>query len=289
MHTLKEKAFCLLQHCLPQKALSRLAGALANNQTPWLKNWLIRRFIAYFSVDMSEAVHSNYRQYKNFNEFFTRPLVDGARPLQGTEATVVSPADGAISEIGEIHHDRLLQAKGRDYSLQQLLADGDATSEEQLSDLFIGGNFATIYLSPKDYHRVHMPLGGRLRQTRYIPGQLFSVNQGTANHIDGLFARNERLVSIFDSDAGPMAVIMVGAMIVASIETQWCRHYPPHPNRVLQSTFNDSNELRRGQEMGRFNLGSTAILLFAKDTVKWCDRLTAGSVLRQGEALMSVR
>lgn len=268
---------------MPQHLLSRLTGALARAKHPaWLKNALIRLFIRQFSVDMTEAEQPDPTAYPCFNDFFTRPLKEGARPLAG--ADIVCPADGAISQIGAIERDQLLQAKGHSYSTVDLLG-----GDRLLAGYFQGGNFATIYLSPKDYHRVHMPLGGRLVSTHYVPGALFSVNGTTAERVDGLFARNERLVCHFDTGLGPMAVVLVGAMIVAGIETVWGGQVKPHAREpVYEDMRAQSIELAKGQEMGRFLLGSTVILLFPAGKMAWDSTYAADTPTRMGEALGSL-
>ncbi len=279
-----DKLFILLQHLLPQHLLSRAMGALAELRSPaWLKNWVIRRFIAHFRVDMGEAQEPVPESYANFNAFFTRALREGARPL--ADADVICPVDGAISQLGAIAEHSLFQAKGRQYSTWALLG-GDQAGVAA----FHRGHFATIYLSPRDYHRVHMPLDGRLTGTRYIPGDLFSVNTVTAANVDRLFARNERLVCYFDTAAGPMAMVLVGAMIVAGIETVWSGQVAPPPRQPLFTDFSRAPapvELARGAEMGRFKLGSTVILLFPEGAVTWEPALAAGSRTRLGEALAS--
>jgi phosphatidylserine decarboxylase len=277
-----ETLFIWLQHSLPQHWLSRCTGWLARLQRPrWLKNLVIQRFAAHYGVDLGEAEHSRPEDYRSFNAFFTRALQPGARPL--ADAGVLSPADGAISQIGEIDGNRLLQAKGQWFSLSDLLAQ-----DSERGALFTGGSFATIYLSPRDYHRVHMPLAGTLSATCYVPGRLFSVNGLTASRVPGLFARNERLICYFDTEAGPMAMILVGAMIVAGIETVWSGQEAPVPRRPQLRHYAASApavSLSRGEEMGRFLLGSTVILLFPRGRVSWRSDLGAGSPVRLGEAL----
>jgi phosphatidylserine decarboxylase len=277
--------FIIIQHILPQHLLSRCTGWLANLRHPmWLKNGLIRLFIKQFKVDMTEAAEPDPTRYASFNEFFTRPLREGARPL--AEADLVCPADGAISQLGPIKFGRIFQAKGQAFSTVELLG-GDTQRATQ----FIDGNFATIYLSPRDYHRVHMPIAGRLTGTSYIPGQLFSVNQVTAENVPRLFARNERLVCYFDTAAGPMALILVGAMIVAGIETVWSGQVaPPTSSPVFRDyvSLPDSVELEQGAEMGRFMLGSTVILLFPKGAVEFDSSYVAGAATRLGEGFGSL-
>jgi phosphatidylserine decarboxylase len=281
-----EKLFILFQHLVPQHLLSRCTGALARLRHPeWLKNLLIRQFILHFDVDMSEAVESDPSQYACFNDFFTRPLCDGARPL--AVADILCPADGAISQMGEIANGLLFQAKGRFFSAEDLLG-GDAVRAAQ----FERGQFATIYLSPKDYHRVHMPVAGKLTATCYIPGQLFSVNGVTAENVDRLFARNERLVCYFETARGPMAMVLVGAMVVAGIETVWAGQVAPPPKRPVAVDYLSLPapvELPQGDEMGRFMLGSTVILLFPEGVMHFDERYEAGASTVMGEGLGSYR
>jgi phosphatidylserine decarboxylase len=280
---LKDTLFILLQHLLPQHLLSRLVGRLAECRTPWFKNLFINWFRKRYGVDMSEALQPDPEAYEHFNAFFTRALKPDARILDTTPGAVLSPADGAISQLGKIEHGRIFQAKGRGYALTTLLG-GDARRAEP----FINGEFATIYLSPRDYHRVHMPLTGTLKETVYIPGDLYSVNGTTAEGVDNLFARNERLVAIFETELGPMAMVLVGAMIVAGIETVWNGQVAPLPRQPLILDRFDATtppQLEKGAEMGRFKLGSTVILLFPKDSMNWQDTLKAGSAVRMGEQL----
>jgi len=277
-----EILFILFQHIVPQHLLSRCTGWLAELRQPiWLKNWVIRRFIRHFNVNMAEAAQPDPQRYANFNDFFTRALQDGARPI--ADADIVCPADGAISQVGAIHDGFLFQAKGRYFSTAALLG-GDQVRAAQFAD----GQFVTIYLSPKDYHRVHMPLAGRLAATSYIPGQLFSVNGVTAQNVDNLFARNERLVCYFDTDLGPMAMVLVGAMVVAGIETVWSGRVAPPPKAPVCHDYVDLPApvtLAKGEEMGRFMLGSTVILLFPGDAMSWGEGYQAGSATRMGEIL----
>jgi phosphatidylserine decarboxylase len=279
-----DKFFILFQNIVPQHLLSRCTGFLAELRHPvWLKNWLIRQFIQAFAVDMSEAAEPDYTRYACFNEFFTRPLLEGARPL--AKADILCPADGAISQLGAISSGMLFQAKGRHFSTEDLLG-GDKVRAAQ----FDGGQFATVYLSPKDYHRVHMPVAGRLTATRYIPGQLFSVNGVTAENVDRLFARNERLVCHFETEFGPMAMILVGAMVVAGIETVWSERVAPpskSPVSVDYVHLPSPVVLAQGDEMGRFMLGSTVILLFPCDVMSFGGHYEAGTLTRMGESLGS--
>lgn len=274
--------FVALQHLLPQHALSRLVGKLAECRNPAIKNRLIRAFATHFVVDMSESQQQDLTRFENFNAFFTRALKPGARPVCEAVNAIACPADGAVSEIGDIALGSILQAKGQSYSLIALLG-GDA----ELTNTLMGGKFATIYLSPRDYHRVHMPLGGRLRKMTYVPGKLFSVNQTTANKVPGLFARNERLVCEFDSEHGSFVVILVGAMIVAGIETVWAGEVAPVRPRLHSQSYIDRSDimLQKGEEMGRFKLGSTAIILFPEGKVEWDTALQNGTPVKMGQAI----
>ncbi len=279
---IKQRLFIFMQYILPHHTLSRLIGYLAECEKPWFKNRLITWFIKRYQVDMSEAQLEDPNAYRHFNDFFTRSLKEGIRPLDSGENSVLSPADGAISQQGDIEHGRIFQAKGHSFSLLELLG-GDT----ERAAPFMGGNFSTIYLSPKDYHRVHMPLTGILREMVYIPGRLFSVNQTTAENVPELFARNERVACIFDTEHGPMAVVLVGAMVVASIETVWAGLITP-PLRNLRSydyskAARQPITLEKGAEMGLFKLGSTAVVLFGPDHVKWDSELQAGSAVKVGQ------
>ena len=246
---IKQRLFIFMQYILPHHTLSRLIGRFAECETPWFKNRLIAWFIKRYNVNMSEALLEDPSAYKHFNDFFTRELKADARTADTTDKAVLSPADGAISQQGEIEYGRIFQAKGHSFSLLELLG-GDA----ERAAPFMGGSFSTVYLSPKDYHRVHMPLTGILREMVYIPGRLFSVNQTTAGNVPELFARNERVACIFDTEHGPMAVVLVGAMVVASIETVWAGLITP-PMRELRSydysqAARQPITLEKGMEMG---------------------------------------
>lgn len=278
----KARLFASIQYFLPHHLLSRLTGKLADCRIGWVKNLLIGQFARRFEVNMSEALQEDLTAYDNFNAFFTRELKPGMRPITDEPLKLASPADGTISELGSIEHGQVLQAKGIRYSLTRLLG-GDVAHAQP----FMGGSFATIYLSPKDYHRVHMPLQGRLLETIYVPGRIFSVNQATADHVPGLFARNERLVAFFETPVGPMAMVLVGAMIVAGIETVWDGQVTPPVRQVTVRDFSDPQPLvlEKGQEMGRFKLGSTVILVFGPDAVSWHESLQSGTPVRMGAAL----
>nr|WP_299242411.1 archaetidylserine decarboxylase [uncultured Halomonas sp.] len=253
---MQDKLFSLIQYPLPHHLISRLAGTLADARTPWLKDMMIKRFISTYGVDMSQAQQPDPTAYACFNDFFTRAMHVDARPIgEG----IVSPADGFLSQFGSVENGTLIQAKGQTYSVSSLLGGDD-----QRAAAFQQGSFATVYLSPKDYHRVHMPVTGTLREMIYVPGRIFSVNLATADQVPGLFARNERLVCLFDTDRGPMAMVLVGAMIVAAIETVWAGQITPLSKQIQTTRFDTPIELAKGAEMGRFKLGSTVILCFSE-------------------------
>lgn len=269
-------------YLLPHHAISRLTLRVTRLRVRWFKNALIRWFARQYDINWDESLYRQPENFEHFNAFFTRELAPGMRPVEGDAHSVVSPADGHISQFGEINDDRVFQAKGRDFSVMELLG-GDSDS----AGLFRNGSFLTVYLSPRDYHRVHMPLDGRLRKTIYVPGRLFSVAPHTTRVVPRLFARNERLVAIFDTSAGPMAMVLVGAINVAAIETVWAGLItPPHRHRVEITDYSEAGiTLQRGSEMGRFNMGSTVILLFGEQAVHWESMLVAEAPLRVGESI----
>lgn len=278
-----DRLLSLWQYPIPQHLVSRLMGLVANSENPAIRDPFTRWFANRYGVDMNEAANPDLASYRTFNEFFTRPLKPGARPVDHDPRSVVSPADGAISELGPISDDAILQAKGFSYSATTLLG-GDPARAAAFRD----GQFITVYLSPKDYHRVHMPLAGTLREMIYVPGRLFSVNTRTANGVPGLFARNERVVCIFDTVAGPMAVVLVGAIIVAGIATVWSGTVTPPHRRLEATTFTSGVKpvaLDKGAEMGRFLVGSTAIVLLPKGTAQWDPALRSGTPLRMGQRI----
>ncbi|MFV0450235.1 MAG: archaetidylserine decarboxylase [Vibrio sp.] len=262
-----------LQYWIPQHGLTRLVGKLASAKAGALTTAVIRWFIKQYNVNMDEALHSDPKHFKTFNEFFVRELKPDARTIIEDELVITHPADACVSQFGPITDGKLIQAKGHDFSAQELLG-GDA----QLAEEFLEGEFATLYLSPRDYHRVHMPCDGTLRQMIYVPGDLFSVNPLTAENVPNLFARNERVVCIFDTEFGPMAQVLVGATIVGSIELIWAGTVtPPRGNTVYRwhypATGDKAVSFNKGQEMGRFKLGSTVINLFAKDAIRFDDSM----------------
>lgn len=277
-----DKLFVLSQYITPQLGVSNLAGRLADSDSsPALKNRVIKWFIGRYGVDMSEAAETDPEAYPTFNAFFTRALKPGIRPLADGEKTLVSPVDGAISQLGQVTGDRVFQAKGQSFSLSELLGGEEATTEP-----FTNGEFSTIYLSPKDYHRIHMPMAGTLRQMIHVPGKLFSVNPVTAENVPNLFARNERVVCIFDTDSGPMAMVLVGAMIVGSVETRWAGVVVPGSRQVTSTRYEGEQAIsfEKGEEMGRFRLGSTVIMVMPKGAVTWNSDQVAGKAVRMGEA-----
>ena len=290
---MKERLFVLLQYPLPHHFLSRLVMLLTRVEFRPLKSWMISHFVRRFGISLDEVAEPALAAYPSFNSFFTRALKPGARPIVGGEREIACPVDGAVSQAGAIEQDRVFQAKGHDYTLEALLGGDAALARE-----FANGSFATIYLSPRDYHRIHMPEAGRLRRMLYVPGRLFSVNAATARQVPGLFARNERMVCVFDTAHGPMAVILVGALFVGSMETVWGGppmwinlhdpHKPhPHPGAKYADYTRpeDHVALARGEEMGRFNMGSTVIVLFAEKAMRLDAAMRAGQAVKVGQRL----
>ena len=275
MKKISKYFFIILQYCVPHHALSRFTGILAKSEIYWIKNILIKSFLFFFKVNLSEAEYSNLNNYKSFNDFFTRKLKKDAREIDLSSNKIISPVDGNVSEAGNIDDGKIIQAKGKYYTLSNLIA-GDI----DLLNLFNKGKFVTIYLAPKDYHRVHMPYDGKLIKTIYIPGRLFSVNKMTVESVNNLFARNERLVCFFQTENGPMILVMVGAMIVCGINTVWKM---PNPNGKIQITQHNLH-LFKGQEVGSFNLGSTVILI-SQENILWADELTSGNDIKLGESI----
>jgi len=277
---MSDRLAVLPQYLLPKQALTALAGRIAGAQAGRLTTQLIKWFVQRYQVNMSEAADSNIASYVSFNDFFTRALKDGARPLASAE--LICPVDGAISQFGTIRGQQIFQAKGHDYSSTALLG-GDAALAERFDD----GSFATLYLSPKDYHRIHMPCNGRLQRMIYVPGELFSVNPTTARAVPGLFARNERVVCIFESTSGPFALVLVGATIVGSMATVW--HGVVNAERggeMREWHYADQAvDLQQGAEMGRFLLGSTVVMLFPKGPLHFNPAWAPGRAIRMGEVM----
>ncbi len=271
--------YVLAQYYCPQRALTHFFGWLARCRWKWFKNWAIKRLIRKYHVNLSEALSENVEDdYPDFNSFFTRQLKPGIRPIEPGEKCISSPADGSVSQIGKINKDAILQAKNFDYTTASLLGGSELTAQQ-----FKDGNFATIYLAPKDYHRVHMPVTGKLLQTIFVPGQLFSVNQITAQTVPHLFARNERLICLFDTGIGTIAVVLVGAMLVGSIETVWPLEHPK--NKISTRHYKEGIILERGAELGLFRMGSTVILLFPKNKMEWINTLQENSLVKVGETI----
>jgi phosphatidylserine decarboxylase len=273
----------LPQYLLPKQALTALAGKFASAQAGALTTSVIRWFVGRYGVNMAEAANPDIAGYASFNEFFTRPLKEGARPL--ANADFICPVDGAISQFGAIARDQIFQAKGHAYSTTALVG-GDAA----LAARFENGHFATLYLSPKDYHRIHMPCAGRLLRMIHVPGELFSVNPVTARGVPGLFARNERVVCVFEGECGPFVMVLVGATIVGSMATVWHGVVnPPRPGKLRDWRYEDQ-DLRYGQgaEMGRFLLGSTVVMLFPKDTLAFNPAWAPARAIRLGETMGQV-
>lgn len=270
----------LPQYLIPKQAITALAGQLASAQAGKLTTAVIRWFVKRYQVNMSEAAQEDIGAYSSFNEFFTRPLKTGARKL--SKAKYICPVDGAISQFGDIKANQIFQAKGHSYSIEALVG-GNQSAAAQYQD----GSFATIYLSPRDYHRIHMPCDGRLLRMVYIPGDLFSVNPTTAQGVPGLFARNERVVCEFESAQGNFILVLVGATIVGSMATVWHGVVnPPRIGNIKEWTYSDQNiTLKQGEEMGRFLLGSTVVMLFPKDTVKFNTNWTAAKPVQLGERM----
>ncbi len=272
----------LPQYLLPHHLLSWLMQVATRLRwRPW-KNWQIKWVIRRYGVDMNEALEPEPTHYPHFNSFFTRALRGGVRPLAAGTDDILCPADGAISQLGAIREGRIFQAKGRDFTTVELLGGSIARAAP-----FENGRFVTVYLSPRDYHRVHMPIAGRLREMIHVPGRLFSVAPHTTRAIPRLFARNERVVSIFDTEAGPMAVILVGALFVASIETVWAGVVTPPRRREIRTwDYRDASlALTRGAELGRFNMGSTVIVLFGRGHAQWATQWQADNPVRMGQRL----
>ncbi len=275
-----ERLSVLAQYLLPKQALTSFAGWVAGKERGAVTTWIIDRFVRKYGVNMAEALNPDTTSYASFNEFFTRPLRPGVRPI--ADALLVSPVDGAISQFGPIENGQIFQAKGHDYTATALVG-GDA----QLAATFSHGSFATLYLSPRDYHRIHMPCDGRLTRMIYVPGDLFSVNPATARGVPGLFARNERVVCVFESARGPFVLVLVGATIVGSMATVWHGVVnPPRSGKVREWTYADQRvELKKGEEMGRFLLGSTVVMLFPAPRLDFNPTWAPGKAIQLGEPM----
>lgn len=279
---IKEALTTLPQYVLPHHALSRMMSNLTHSENRILKNLFINQIIRHYGVNMDEALEQDISTFKSFNHFFTRELKPGIRPINNEQGVVASPADGSVSQAGNITDGKIFQAKGKSFTAAELLGGSPECAQP-----FNNGLFTTIYLAPKDYHRLHMPLTGTLTEMVHIPGRLFSVNTATTRSVPGLFARNERVVTLFDTDAGPMALVLVGAIFVSSIETVWHGVVTPPSITSMQSWHYQDNApmLEIGQEMGRFNMGSTVIVLFGKDKVQWDAEFQANKMVKLGEKI----
>jgi len=277
---MSDRLAVLPQYLIPKQALTALAGKLASKEAGSLTTSVIRWFVGRYNVNMAEAANPDIASYKSFNEFFTRPLKEGARPK--ADADFISPVDGAISQFGPIARDQIFQAKGHSYSTTALVG-----GDRELAKQFENGSFATLYLSPRDYHRIHMPCAGKLKRMIYVPGELFSVNPTTARGVPGLFARNERVVCVFESEFGPFVLTLVGATIVGSMATVWHGTVnPPRPGVVREWRYEEQNiVLKKGEEMGRFLLGSTVVMLFPKDTLAFNPDWVPTGAIQMGEAM----
>ena len=282
-----QRAKVAFQYIMPQLYLTQLAGWFAQQKWGAVTHFVIKAFAKKYNVDMSEAKKENFSDYESFNQFFIRELKDDARKINENPTALCLPADGRVSQIGHIDDERLLQAKGHFFSLSDLLA-----GDEELVNTFKNGEFATIYLSPRDYHRVHMPCDATLRKMIYVPGDLFSVNPFLAGHVPNLFARNERVICVFDTAFGPMVQILVGATITASMSTVWAGVInPPRTGEVKVWTYQGDNaiKLTKGQEMGAFQLGSTVINLFPANSVTLAEHLEVDVPVRMGEILATMK
>jgi phosphatidylserine decarboxylase len=285
--SLGDRLFASLQYLLPKHALSRMIYRVMRNESPAIKRLIIANFLRGYRVNMAEALQPDPLAYPSFNHFFTRALRPDARPIDAAPDAIVSPVDGTVSQCAAIHGETLIQAKGRSYSLTQLLAN-DTESMAAFRD----GSFACIYLAPYNYHRIHMPFAGSLRSTVYVPGDLFSVNAATARAVPRLFARNERAICEFDTTIGRMAVILVGALFVGSMQTVYCGEInpPPRPRKgIYPIAAGIGQEFAKGAELGRFNMGSTVVLLFQRDCVAWQNTMVPQATVRLGQVISRAR
>ena len=286
MASIRDRFLALIQYPLPHHLLSHLMYRVTRIRWKPFKNFMIVAISKKYGIDITLAKEQDKEAYPHFNSFFTRELREGVRPIVDGSETIACPVDGTISQLGEIRDGRIFQAKGHDYSLEALLG-----GYQHLHDMFADGEYATIYLSPRDYHRIHMPASGKLREMVYVPGRLFSVSPSTARAIPGLFARNERLVAVFDTEYGPMAMILVGAIFVAGIETIWSGNFGEKIFRSFQHWDYANNDslpditLKKGEEMGRFNMGSTVILLFGNKQMQWAQTLAPEQSVQMGQLI----
>jgi phosphatidylserine decarboxylase len=274
-----------LQTILPHHLLSRIMLRFLRIRWAWVKNLQIRFVVKHFNVDMTQVENPDIHSYENFNAFFTRAMKADARPIHHADnkASFCSPVDGTVSQYGRIEHNQLLQAKNINYSLLELVAD-----KQDIANLFTDGYFATIYLSPRDYHRIHMPASGQLRSMTYVPGRLFSVADELVENLPNLFNRNERIINLFQTEHGPLAVILVGAIFVGCMDTVWHgRVTPPHRRDIQHTNYEQGNapSLRKGEEMGRFNMGSTVIVLWPRSNLSWNGAMSVGASLIMGQEI----
>lgn len=278
-----DHAFAIFQHIIPTLLLSRIVHWATRIEAPWFKQMLINGFMRGFKISLDEYQVQNPNAFKTFNEFFTRALLPGARPQAEGDDIALCPVDGTVSQAGDITQGRIFQAKGQDYSVIELLGGNSERAAP-----FLAGRFATLYLAPYNYHRIHMPQDATLREMVYIPGKLFSVNAATARTVPRVFARNERVACLYDTANGPMAMVLVGALFVGSIETVWAGEVTPGSGHVMdqwQYDADPANEYNRGQEMGRFNMGSTVIMLYGPGGITWDDAIRPNATIRLGQAL----
>lgn len=279
--SLRDRLAALPQYALPHHFLSACMHRLTRLRRPAIKNWQIATVIRRFGIDMSQAVEPDPHAYPDFNSFFTRALKPEMRPIAAAPEALASPVDATVSQLGDIEDGRIFQAKGRDYSLLELVG-----GEQPWADAFHGGSFATLYLAPRDYHRIHMPYEGRLRQMLHVPGRLFSVSPSTTRAVPRLFARNERVATLFDTPLGPMGVVMVGALFVGSIETVWAGVVTPGGRHLRRWNYAaQAPSFRRGEEIARFNMGSTVIMLLPPRKTRWQPSLASGTTVRMGQCL----
>lgn len=273
------------QKAIPHHCITKIFGFLANCRWPFLKNALIKKYMKVYNIDLSIAEESNYKNYKTFNDFFIRPLKTECRPINADDNAIVSPVDGTLYQIGKINENPMCHAKGFEFSLSSLLAHKDIYSNS-----FIGGDFLCMYLSPQDYHRVHMPFTGKLLKSSYIPGKLFSVNPELLNEIPEVFALNERLICLFETKLGPMVIILIGAMNVASIHTVWAGAInSEHSKRIVDTDYtHETIILEKGKELGHFQMGSTIICLFLKNKINWASSTAINTHKKYGEILARV-
>ena len=286
-NSLPQKLFSLVQYLLPHHLLSLVMYWITRSEWKPLKDLIIRNIINIYKVDMELAADPEPTNYRSFNDFFTRAIKPESRPLAGGKDSLVSPVDGTVSQAGQIRDGRIFQAKGHDFSLNELLG-----GDPKWTSAFADGSFATIYLSPRDYHRIHMPITGTLKKMIHVPGRLFSVSPSTTTNIPRLFSRNERVVNLFDTEAGPVALIMVGAIFVSSMDTVWAGTVTPRHRRVTGWDYGKKStaaiKLQRGAEMGRFNMGSTVILLFGKDAVELAAELQPEAKMQMGQQIGTI-